>query len=419
MADYEHNGKQLENTRIELFVALKYLLDNCFDEKHVSKTIDLEDYADKTYGLFLDRRRANDIFDSLVKLTNEYPNIIPYKVVQVGDKPRYYVERAIFSSDDISKIYNSIVNNPSLSGTTSTALANRFLDKVCNTDDKKKLVAKRQRKIARHRSSTKENRINFYKGLRDRQARFYFRIEKPVAVNACSSPDVANKLRALRRKQQLDQFIAGVVYDVVEMEKETDIWIYLPDFHGAVVLNMEHIIFDTNRTPSDPWNEYDFVFINQKFNDFDSMISSYYKGETGLLYNIKFKFYVGPHNEHLERVKDSYERFFEKEFVYTLGSRKVTLQDENGNPYDKVYEDIDAYSSIECNLRAFRKWYWEDKNFEYIVILDPSDLNNRLLTAITNRFIRRLQNYGYKPPKNPDALEHDYKSDSDKDSDNK
>lgn len=40
-----HNGKQVNATRLELFIALQYLLEKCPDKEHTSKTIDLQEYA--------------------------------------------------------------------------------------------------------------------------------------------------------------------------------------------------------------------------------------------------------------------------------------------------------------------------------------------------------------------------------------
>ena len=54
----------------------------------------------------------------------------------------------------------------------------------------------------------------------------------------------------------------------------------------------------------------------------------------------------------------------------------------------------DAYSSVNTNLRAFRKWYMDNGLFEYMVILSPAYLNERLVFNLMTRFARRLNRYG-------------------------
>ena len=408
---YEHNGKQLDNTRLELFIALSYLLANCPSEKKTSKAIDLAAYSQENFNYTLDRRRANSIFDSLVKITNDNPDIIPYRVNVLEGKPRYYITKTFFDKNDVRRIYNSIVGDAALSKATSEELADRFLDRVCNPEDKEQVIKKNTRKTVKHRSSKKEKRLNYFKELRDRQSRFYFRTNELIKSISCSSNDVYKALRVVRK--DANNYLAAVVYDVIENGKDADIWLYLPDLNGVVVMNMDDVETDPNRKPSDPWADYDFALVNQKYTDIQSMQQSYYKGETGIQYNIKFKFYVGEHNENLAHVEESYVEFFKKRFEYKLGSRTATLQNEDGSTYEKTYENIDAYGEVDCNFFAFRKWYWDYGHFAYLVVLEPSDFNNRLLTQLALRFIKRIQNYGYIPPerKGGDAPEHDNKPD--------
>ncbi len=139
--EYKYNGKQLHATRLELLIALNYLLDNCPNEHKTSKTIELTKYAEEKFdGAFIDRRKANDIFDDLVEFTHTYPHIIPYTVNRIKNKPRYYVKKNLLNSRDIEKISSAIKDHGSLTEKASNQLIDRFLDKVTDEDKKTKIV---------------------------------------------------------------------------------------------------------------------------------------------------------------------------------------------------------------------------------------------------------------------------------------
>ena len=127
-----HNGKHGNSTREELFIALKYLLEKCPDEKHTSKTVELQQYAEDNFNTLLDRRRVNDIFNSLVDLTNSNPGVLPYVVKQVADKPRYYIKKTLFNNKEIESIAKAIQNDQSISTAKANKYMEAFLNAACN-----------------------------------------------------------------------------------------------------------------------------------------------------------------------------------------------------------------------------------------------------------------------------------------------
>ena len=65
--------------------------------------------------------------------------------------------------------------------------------------------------------------------------------------------------------------------------------------------------------------------------------------------------------------------------------------------YDGTTEEVtvqDAVVKVDCGFEAFRKWYWEYRVFERVVVLEPKGWNDRLLATFVERFANRLTKYG-------------------------
>lgn len=387
-----HNGKQGNATRLEFFVALQYLLEKCPDKNHTSKTVDLQKYAEDNYGILLDRRRVNDIFISLTDLTHKNPSVLPYKVFQVGDKPRFYIEKTLFSEKEIEYIARAIQNDDSISKVKADRYINSFINKSCNASQKEKISKKLKRvEIIKPRISDVEMQNKEYlEYLRDNTLRFYFKINGFVR-----SSDLADR-SAIREFRENDRkgYNAGIVYDLIHLnKKEVDVCIYLPDLRSAVVAHLDDVILDLTREPTEQWSNVDYR-IGDGSIELDDWLKKYYKGETGLVNEITFKFYVGPNQETLHARKKSFQEFFKEEMKYELVERKVETENALGEKTTIIA--VDAVVKVKCNYQAFRKWYWEayDKPYDNTVILSPASLNNRLLNTITRRFNRRLEKYG-------------------------
>ena len=108
-------GKQVDATRQELFITLKYLLDNCYDKEHTSKTVDLMNYAKEHYSVLLDRRRVNGILEFLAELPLTFPGILPFTIKKIDRKPRYFIEKAYFNKHNAKKISQAIFKDSSWS----------------------------------------------------------------------------------------------------------------------------------------------------------------------------------------------------------------------------------------------------------------------------------------------------------------
>ena len=391
---YAHNGKQSQSTREELFIAIQYLLDECPNKSHASKTIRLTTYAEEKFGVFLDRRRANAILEDLVRLTNEYPNVLPYKIVKIENKPRYYLKRTLFEEKDIKAISNALITDSNLSKSASKKLTSLFLDKVCNKEDKQKLEEKldEKQKHKKYAPPEKSRLISYFETLRDFRLRFSFKFKKsPKILSVSCERPIRVVINSLDRRANPNAYIGGIIYDTFFDDNENQVCVYLQDYRVAVITDVSNIEFQEDFEPVEQINEPTFELERCKYPTIDEWIDAYYRGQTGFKMRIKFKFWIGK----LEDLKPKYESFFKTRMEYELQDREARYINWRGE--EVVVPTQDVVTSVICNFKSFEKWYWESRGFDSVVVLEPAFFNNRLLEERVARFQRRLEKYGAQP----------------------
>lgn len=390
-----HNGKLLDATRLELFIALKYLLEKCNGKNNLSKTTDLTKYAQDNFKVNLDRRRVNSIFDALVTFTRNNPNVLSYRVIKVYGKPRYYVEKCLFDKKEAEKIAKAIKNDSSLSSNVSDKYANDFLNKVCSPEEKEYIINKLNRKTAavEHISNEVSENVSFFEQLCDERKRFYFRLKKVPKSIKCVNHVAYKEARKLveAEEEHTNYYSAGIIYNIYITDEKIEMCIYLQDIRTAFIVNMSDVVMNEYFEPIQQWTEVKFILEDSDCKYVDEWTKKYYKGNTGIQYDITFKFYASD-EELLKARKKSFEKFFKKEMEYELVERKVITPGFQGEEEVEIVQD--AVVSVTCNYQAFSKWYWESGAFTNTVILEPKRLNNRLLSMMTARFINRMEKYG-------------------------
>lgn len=386
-----HNGKQGNATRLELFIALKYLLDKCPDEKNTSKTLELQEYAKENFGVLLDRRRVNDIFDSLVDFTQNNRGVIPYVVKKVEDKPRYYIKKDLFSNKEIESIAKAIQNDPSISSTRANKYIDSFLNVVCSKADKDKIDKKLKRtEVHKMRASELENEFQeYFSYLRDTQKRFYFKFKQPIRPGDCTDKSFCKQVQ----KDGPNKEYAGIVFDLYTIKKQVDVCIYLPDLRCAIIAHQQDIEINLGFEPVEQLNTVSFYVGEQT--TLSEWVKHYYKGETGLVYPIRFAFPAGNKNTILEKMIKSFKNFFDEPLQFELKERTFEKSLPNGGIEKETITDVVALT--KHNYESFRKWFWEGdfRPYEVVVVLFPAAFNDRLMGPITRRFQSRLDNFGY------------------------
>lgn len=395
-------GKQVDATRQELFITLKYLLDECYDEKHTSKTTDLMDYAKKNYMVLLDRRRVNGILEFLANLNQTFPGILPFTIKKINGKPRYYIEYSLLNEKEIKKTAEAIDNYEDITEVMSEKLINKFLNAVCNQTLKEKIISSLKRgKRNKHKNLETVEKYYSIDDFIENQYPCLFRPRKRVEYVSCSNAKVYEEINALtddeNKNDNNKKYITAIGY---ARAKGKDVCLYFPDINGAAIVDIDNIVikkFSVNHKSSAPLS---FDLIGSKYEDIDTMIDSYYRGQTGLQYTIKFKYVVGTEGDIdekiVEKLKDDYEKYFDTPMTCELINREEIEEDENGEQITTTY--VDAHGSVKCNFSSFKKWFWEHGWYKHLVVVSPSFFNNRLLSHLIPLFTKRVEKYGRKPP---------------------
>lgn len=401
-------GKQVDATRQELFITLEYLIENCYDSEHTSKTIELTEFAKNKYGVLLDRRRANSILEFLASLNNSFAGILPFTIKKVERKPRYYIERTLFTESEIKKIAQAVFKDENLSSDTARRNVCAFLDKVCNNEDKNKILRDLDRKERRiiHSTRNTAEKHEAMDELIENHNRFYFRPKHRIKRDAFSNSEVMIRVNGLL---QITPDVKGKGYiDAIgySQTKGDDVCLYLPDLEGAVIININNISIMRGSIAPSRRGDADFEIRNSRYHDIDEMIDLYYEGGTGIQYRIYFKYVLGRQNDidnvTVERMKTDYEKYFGRPLEYTQEEREETELDQDGNQVKETW--VDLHGMVKCNLSSFKKWYWEHGWFEHLVVVEPKALNNRLLEGYIARFQRRLDKYGEKPEEREERI---------------
>lgn len=389
-------GKQVDATRQELFITLKYLLDNCYDEEHTSKTVDLMDYAKANYNVLLDRRRVNGILEFLAELPQTFPGILPFTIKKVDRRPRYYIEYSAFNTKEIKKIAEAISKYEDITKAMSDALINKLLDNICDKPTKDKIIASIDKGKNRNRHQSHQTVEKFFtiEDLIENQYQFLFKPRKRIEYPSCSNAKVYETVNGLLNEN--DKYIKTVGYI---RAKGKDVCLYFPDIEGAAIVDVDNIIIKKFSVYHKRQDSLSFELVDSSHEDIDTMIDSYYKGQTGVQYTIEFKYVVGTEDDidekTVDKLKKDYEEYFGTPMACELINREETDENENGEQITTVY--VDAHGSVKCNFTSFRKWYWEHGWFKHLVVVSPSSFNNRLLSPFIERFRKRVDKYGRKP----------------------
>ena len=389
-------GEQVDTTRQELFITLEYLMEKCYDSKHTSKTIDLEEYALKKHATKLDRRRVNAILNFLSTATEEYPGILPFNVVKVSRKQRYYIDYNVLEEQEIKKIAEAISRYEDITKTMSDKLVHRFLDRICDRELKEKILVSLEKGKGRvkHKDFRTVEKFISIEDLIESQYDFLFRPKNKVDYDACSNEKVYMELYKLLDSDK--KYIKTIGYIRL---KGKDVCLYFPDIEGAAIIDINNIAIKKHFINHKSHESETYELVDSKYEDIDTMIDSYYKGQTGIQFLIHFKYVVGTREKinysTIEKIKEAYLDYFHEPMDYELIEREENEENFEGEQYTRVY--VDLHGEVKCNYTSFKNWYWKYELFKHLVVVSPASFNNRLLNPYIDLFKRRVEKYGRKP----------------------
>ena len=206
-----------------------------------------------------------------------------------------------------------------------------------------------------------------------------------------------------------DGWFHAYIQEVIPTEKDHRVCVYLPDCKVAVITKMHNIEIHPQFVPI-PHADDEVQYVLHDKRSVEQWARDYYSGKGRLHRIVRFKFYAGD-DEHglrnIERVKESFDKFFKTEMQYQLVDRVAEIHHLDGTIENKIVKD--AVVEVDSGFEAFRNWFWKDRNFEGVVVLEPNNWNDRLLADVVERFAARLTKYGkYKNYTLSEELKPDY-----------
>ena len=280
-------GKQVDATRQELFITLEYLIDNCYDAEHTSKTIELTQYAQDKYNVLLDRRRANSILEFLADLPNSFPGILSFTVKKIDGKPRYYIENTLFSRYEIKKISEAIFKDERLSAEMAKKYVDKFLSKTCNDKDKAKLLEDfgKKEKRANHSTRKTAERIVKMDELIEEQAAFLFRPRERIKREACSNTRVSFKINSLVRRAKNPRYDEQSYIEAIgyTQAKGNDVCLYIPEYEGAIIIDINNIKIKPGSLLSYRRRGESFELADSQYSNIDEMIDLFVENRTSTI----------------------------------------------------------------------------------------------------------------------------------------
>lgn len=224
--------------------------------------------------------------------------------------------------------------------------------------------------------------IDYLEDLRERVLHFHFTFARSVRRDNASGP--------FPIREQLGGYVYEVVNDANDI---TRVCLYLDEYKVAVVVRLKELIIDETFEPVPRINRNPLSYeLKGREPNIDTWLSNYLSGQSGFVGEIIFKFYIG----HLEEVKKAYKTFFKREMAYEIKERVEIIPSYDPEHPEKTTELTveDVYSEVTTSVRAFEKWYFDYGLFQYMVIVNPARLNDRLVGSLMERFARRLSRYG-------------------------
>lgn len=127
------NRDYVKKTKNELFIILDYLF-NETDEKHLSRTNHIIDYAKKNYGVDIAKSRVGECIKYLKELSEKYPDRVPFAIEDTKElkSKKYYVKNRKLSNEDIYYICASIRDDKYTSASEKDRLTKAVLDLTTN-----------------------------------------------------------------------------------------------------------------------------------------------------------------------------------------------------------------------------------------------------------------------------------------------
>lgn len=413
--------KPNDTARLQFLAVLEYLLTKT-DEDHLSRTSDIQKYAEEQYDVSLRREQVKAIVEHIYDLCKTHKEVLPYEIKcsnKTGVNKKYYCSKKKFDMDVIVKVCSAIKNDKTINDRDTTAIINQLVKDYVVLNEQslaKKKITQRNRKIKKmdERMSTKLDKV--YDLELSRNIFSFSLISTTNDVFSSSSESFGPNEEVIKERQTY----YGVVIKVEEDEETQRIflYIYIQQLKGIIKTrfdNLENIEDwgseygrDLLKEPVQRYTRY----LTSKNGRFDSLERQYGQVEeimqkrwgkqstSFLNEDIEFKICIGRRDDKntklLKDVSTSFKNYFGKEMEYEEKERNVIF--DEGTDEERTVVAIDAYIKVTTNFHSFKEWVTKKAHIlGNVVVMTPEfrRWNDRLVSGMIELFVRRLNKYGF------------------------
>ena len=385
-------------TREELLIVLEYLQNNAYDKKHATSQADILKYAEEKYHMNIRRDRIGQILIHLEQISKRNDLTLPFelKVVELNKIKRYYVGERSFAEDDVVKIISALERDKSLSPAESKRIATKLLDNFVSKPKQETVIEKSKK---RYKGSKKINSNLFSIGEEFMAACYSqdtlaFTVVKANEVEiSCEKKD--NKIKAFLKSMETTRTI-GFAYSYYELANTTVAVIYFDDIKQAIATPLYNLRIEEHHPR---WNDkpISFALNNSNYTNIDSWLKDHFSGQDGEKHKFVLKITTNDRpGFHFLEFCEKYKKYWEQlpKFEYKDRVVELTNKTKDGEIIKEKVIAKDAYFSVEANMKSFLKWYDELGNFDNVVIVEPKELNDLVLSEKIARYCRRINKYG-------------------------
>lgn len=410
--------KPNDTARLQFLAILEYLLTKT-DEDHLSRTSDIQKFAEEQYSVSLRREQVKSIVEHIYELSKTHKKVLPYEIKcsnKTGVNKKYYVAKKKFDVDTIVKVCSAIGNEKTITKQDSSYLIKQLVDDYVVSDKQKVASKKIEQRIRNTKKmdvalSKKTDTIYDLNFTRDVFEFSLNAITSDVFEQSCRSYGPDNTTIAAKTKYR------GVVIKIEEDKKTKHlfVFIYLQELKAIIKTSIENVIdIDDYGIPYHNGNvnlleeeaqlyrhfhSRSNIRVNQ-YSTVQKVMEKKWGKHTFALKNVTFKFCINtpekPNEALFNKTKESFEKYFECPMQYEKKEREYVLYE--GTEDEERGTALDVYVTVETDFFAFKKWVTEEALIlDNIVVMTPelNRWNDYLVGSLIERYVRRLNKYGY------------------------
>lgn len=341
--------------RLEIIVILDYLLKKT-DKKHLATQVDINEYANKVFDINIKRQRIGDCLETLYFISEDYPNLLQFKIkrVSTGKRYKYYVSDRILNNYDVETIVNSLERDSKLSRIETDDIKNKIINNFSPFSNIDSNV------VTNKQSAQYKKLYNKIKEIKTKSYCMEFSIKDMTKVLTTNSYSYAYLFDE-------KTIFNGYVYKIVEFGSLDIALIIVPLLKDLMQVPINCISILNTKS-----------FGKVNFDDMVNLGENYHSIEDYLLKNTlpyggdekKIVFSFNTNNEKI--ISFSFQKMFNKKLEYSTIDNKF-------------------FASINAQVQFFYKWIELFNLDDKIEILEPYEVKKHYWNKCKNKLIDMLR----------------------------